>query len=981
MNDLQQVVDELRFILQREVLEKSDELIGYVEQYSSFCHETNARLRRCDECLRQGLRSEALHLADANPNLLDAVAILDFPERQDLIDLLNMYFLKPPEPLLLDVAAGLNAAYAEHEPLERLLNLHRLLAVGRAPLPQRLKVLRSLAELDASSFHWADDVREMERARIQELSAQIQTAARAGQTEVLKAITAELQSPDWYEEVPVAFLRDVRTRATQSIRDSARLRMAEINEHLHAAFSALDTTAARKLRTEWQEKQQIIRATDSDPLCEQVRPIFDWLEDADRTKSAEHDFAKLVTEVEQMLDKDHLAITEMERLQRSIERFDRSLPTTLNSRFQSRLNAIQVNDGRRKTAKVVAILVTVVIAVGTIVFLVQVYSESAKSKQVVASISALIDDGNLTDAKKLVDQYGLYALSPDWQDVKKRLSHAEQSEVERVARWNGEVERARASTELNAMETAIKAARDLARTTDEKLTVNQLQTDWQKRSAQVVDVRERKVRELIALATLQLKELDVELQSGKPIGEVKLLLSKADATVGELLPLSASISKELTSQIALVEGRSKAARQAVDDLSRREQLIERLTDATLMPPDGILASTKEGRYETTLREFATALPNDPRSPTMKTAADISPIASALASMRLVQRWRRMKPTDPKDVETRLKDVRAFLMTYPQSPDRERLKRYESWLTSIARRAVDNGDPDEGVRQRLHRLFNSKLIKDGHVLHDKQGNTYYLAKEQKTPFGSVAGFNYLIGFNGESVQISMKPDDLLTQTSVAPPQQELAAKVRVSVQNIPIDGWRDYFQELSETLMKADRLDPFLRYLLILKTIDFAGQGDSLLEEELAPVLHKLNDDEIDRSVAWMDPKSNSAAKARTRAREVLTALPPIMPLFANATRRYEQFERQLMFVRYPVGWLDNDPVTGWKCRTKWTPNGEFALWGVTRPDAAGTRSWIRIGRAERSEFTIDQANAPQVGEAGVIFASVMPPDTTDAESQ
>ena len=125
MNEIQRVVDELRFILQREVLEKTDELTTLVQEYSQLCHEVNARLRRCDECVKQGLRSEALHLAEATPNLLDAVAVLDFAERSELLDLIAMYFMTPPEPLLLEVATALNVAYAEHAPLEKLLDMHR----------------------------------------------------------------------------------------------------------------------------------------------------------------------------------------------------------------------------------------------------------------------------------------------------------------------------------------------------------------------------------------------------------------------------------------------------------------------------------------------------------------------------------------------------------------------------------------------------------------------------------------------------------------------------------------------------------------------------------------------------------------------------------------------------------------------------------------------------------------------------------------
>jgi len=131
MTEIQRVVDELRFLLLREVVEQTDELADLVREYSDHCHTANVRLRRGNECLKQGLRSEALHLAEAAPNLLDVVAVLDFAERDQLLEVVAMYFFTPPEPLLLDVASALNEAYAQHEPLQKLLDSHRLLALGR----------------------------------------------------------------------------------------------------------------------------------------------------------------------------------------------------------------------------------------------------------------------------------------------------------------------------------------------------------------------------------------------------------------------------------------------------------------------------------------------------------------------------------------------------------------------------------------------------------------------------------------------------------------------------------------------------------------------------------------------------------------------------------------------------------------------------------------------------------------------------------
>ena len=209
MTEIQRVVDELRFVLQREVVEQTEELAGLVRQYSAHCHDANLRLRRCDECLKQGLRSEALHLAEATPNLLDVIAVLDFAERDQLIEVVGMYFFTPPEPLLLDVASALNEAYAQHEPLQKLLESHRLLALGRSPLPQRLSVLRSLAALDEASPHWDLDVREMERARLRELEADSRSAAQRGDAAALKTLLGEVQAADWRETVPASLLRDL----------------------------------------------------------------------------------------------------------------------------------------------------------------------------------------------------------------------------------------------------------------------------------------------------------------------------------------------------------------------------------------------------------------------------------------------------------------------------------------------------------------------------------------------------------------------------------------------------------------------------------------------------------------------------------------------------------------------------------------------------------------------------------------------------
>ncbi len=117
MLDYQRIVDDLRGSLYSRDVQDLDFLRQAAAEYSMACDEVNDRLRKCGAFLRQGLRSEAIQLGENEPNLLDIVAILDFPERTEWLGMAITCGLAPPTPLKLDVAAELNQAYALEQPL------------------------------------------------------------------------------------------------------------------------------------------------------------------------------------------------------------------------------------------------------------------------------------------------------------------------------------------------------------------------------------------------------------------------------------------------------------------------------------------------------------------------------------------------------------------------------------------------------------------------------------------------------------------------------------------------------------------------------------------------------------------------------------------------------------------------------------------------------------------------------------------------
>src|SRR5205823_3118582 len=204
MVDYQRLVSEIRSFLQSSDWTSTEPLREPAAAFADVCREANERLRRCEEFLHKGLRSEALHLAQAEPALLDLVATLDFPERPQWEEVTMTYGLAAAPKLQLGAAEALNKAYAEDRPLEHLLRRHRLLALTRAPLRGRLVVLRSIAEVDTRNPVWADDITVFEQARLRQMEKEVDDAAGRNDTAALAGLREEVHKSQWRVAPPNA---------------------------------------------------------------------------------------------------------------------------------------------------------------------------------------------------------------------------------------------------------------------------------------------------------------------------------------------------------------------------------------------------------------------------------------------------------------------------------------------------------------------------------------------------------------------------------------------------------------------------------------------------------------------------------------------------------------------------------------------------------------------------------------------------------
>lgn len=359
MDDYQRLVDDIRSWLHAPDPARTTALRDLAQDYSEKCRDANQRLRRCDDFLKRGLDSEAIHLAETEPILLDTLAILDFPERPQWEHTVQLQGYPVAPPLRLDVAETLNAAYARLQPLEPLLKQHRRLALTRAPLGERLETLRQLAAEDSGNSAWKEDIATFEKARLQQLEKEVAEAVRDGNTPALNALIRELQQTAWQQPPPDAVLRTIYQPLLETLAAD-----------LENAFNANDPRRAMALRDQW---LALTRQLEPDPdslLARRNEKVFRWLSQEETRQAEDMEFQALVNRLEGALQQTR-PLEEIEQLVAELGRFRKPVPRYLLDGVKGR--RAHARDRERKQEVVilwVALAVGVLLLLGVVGFLV-----------------------------------------------------------------------------------------------------------------------------------------------------------------------------------------------------------------------------------------------------------------------------------------------------------------------------------------------------------------------------------------------------------------------------------------------------------------------------------------------------------------------------------------------------------------------------------------------------------------------------------
>jgi hypothetical protein len=950
MLDYQRIVDDVRSLLCVQEADAMDFLRAAAADYSVACDEVNERLHQCASLLRQGLRSEAIHLAEIEPNLLDVTALLDFPERPQWDAMTSRCGIAAPTPLMIEAAAALNEAYALERPLSALLQQHRLLALARGPLTARIKVLRRLAALDANNPIWHEDLQTFEQERQKQIQEEVKVAAQAGDSDALASLDAELSSPDWKNPPPPALLKSAAEAKRALHYWAVQSQLEELATALTAARNSARLDLGRTLYNRWQETIASSAWQPHQQLAERAAPALQWVGENLEREAAETALAGAVD--------DERSATRLQELHSHAVKFGK-LPPKLEERYFARLGKLQ------RAARLRRWLLGVGIAAGVAVAIILVglgVSYQRYEGQVAAALKNLpfmLDHDQFEQAETLLK--GLperVARDPRVQKWNSQLQQKLKKEVSRkaefaqklgeVKQWQGQVLKSldgepgqnvldRLRGELNHSREDLEQAAKLARTEEEHKAVD----DAEKFTEQVYEQWQRQLDQAFQgqYDDFEKKLTQIERDNYSSCDALKSKLADLSANLERWVRTCTHVSLALQPRITTLKERLVALENKVGELERQDGDEKQIT-ATV----GNLAA-----YTKALQAFIERHPDSEATPDLKRAVDES------LCWQAVFEWSELAGKINGTGITRLTPAAAQELTslanvalenFSGCPECAGLAELLPYLKAIARR--DNGG--ERIDAPLRKLFTAPLVKDVWMIEKENGKRYYV---NEMP---IAGrpFLYIVSFDGKTRGGNLISGEWEKAKVSYAPQVTVAEKIQPVLQALTDENWEPSFFKMLQAINADHSMDPILKANLLQQVLEAGIRGSYCLQKPFQRHLEWFNQQKINVFANWLDPTDSMVAMARSEAARKLNDFPDIVePGRAAAEDSKTLRQRRLPEYRW-VGWLNRARDGRWECLFSRQPKHNGRLMVVYRDGSGEKPRLVAVGSFQRGMIaTID----------------------------
>lgn len=962
--DYQRIVEEIQTVVTSEALTSESALSELAADYLAACEEANRRLRECAELLQKGLRGEAIQRCEVEPNLLDLTAVLDFPERAVWCDWLRQTERPVPPALSLDVAADLNAAYAEEQPLANLMERHRTLALVRAPIRLRIAVLRQIAAADAGNPIWSDDLRLYEEQRLKQLRAEIDAAQKASDIGGLVALEKELRDIAWVETPAPALLERVVKAAARLRAKQARAEMQQLEPLLTGAFSDFDVERARPLRSRWKACQMLAGLPSGDPLLERAAPAIEWLEEQDRRDQANAEHAQALADLERALDGNQSRV-ELDRLYHRLISCDRGVPEVIERRFRDRVTSLSLAESRRNKLRVASLSVAAIAAAAGLWLFIGRQLRETEAADAAHSLQALLDESKTAEAQQFFDgimrDRAWLDERTEIQELRSRLDGMVKAESDRRAAFVTALASARAAGVDRPDDALLDEARRLAATSKEKADVLKFEREIAHRRREMQDERNAafnaRVQELgKRIETLEKGDGD---DHEKRLEAIRLLVGEAEAlTAGK----AGGADAALVNNAKLLRTRLRTLEEtARDEIDRRRYMHE------------INASVGDwSQFRKRLGDYIDRFPGGKRASDFQRVIDASP---SLEDQ--IEKWNELtaafsqqeiKRVSLPEAVAQLAAAKALANDWRDAPQAPLIQARTAALEAITRRVESGG---QRIDAPLKEWFTLPWINGLKIVKTAKKGAYYV-EDDPTPLGQGSlKIDFIKDFRLAKGIAYVKQGDLAGEKSIAAsPQSVVAQEALGALQKLEDGNWETTFCQIALAVHENVDFDPVLKAQTLWQVLSAGCRGSIPLEHAFAKHLQQLKDSIPKDTVNWLDPTDKEAIRARAAADDLVRRLPDFRAAQEAAFKELELLCQPWPATQYRwVGWLMQGEDGRWKCSSKPLPEDWSAdLVLIERADQSPTIEVAKVGRMEKGRAVLAEAS-PLLLEGRPVYAA------------
>ena len=910
INDL---VEEIQQILTSDTPALEEELMDLAARLDESVAQVTKRLKQVDQLLSKGLRSEAIDLAEREPNLNDLITALDFPEFEAWNELLAQFDISAVKGLPPDLAAELNDAYSASASLENLVNRFRTQALSRATLTARIDTLRRLASKDVDNPAWEKDLLEFERARVAEVKAQLEQAVRNSDLEQLASLDHELASGDWRVTVPAGLKKQAAVAHRSLRRTVSRAEMESICYKLSDSYADFDLPLAKRLRQRFDALRQIVNLAPNDPLLDIAGPALDWVAQEEQKQTSENEYADAVAELEIAIEV-HATLPELESLYYKATRHDRSLPSQLAARLADRMETLRTQASRKRFAiVVVSCAAGIFVMTGVFLFVRQIGIRTEINGHV-DQITVLLADATKTGVlepltgyfQKVDEGRAVVAAAPELQGLKQQMENLQIAEAGRLSQMSELISISESLTstakridQLGAAAEALKKASDLAKNASEKSQIVTAEASLRSKEAELHNVIDTAFGEDLAALTQQVAKLPADSVDG--YNEISAQLSELFARPGvspELKTSVESLQVKVTQQRSMISRNLETARN-----------LASITDAV-----GRLAE-----FETRLRETAKTSIGTQRAQDFERVLNEEQkfYRGALAWNEVRQKFLAFDPRllRASEAQLLLDEARQFEQSSGPYAGPTQIDQRLVVLKAIAAR---NTGPDGSMLDAIRSIFAARTISSAYQVKTRDGEVYY-TPEIPQAAGSIYKFDYFTTITGTQtnsktlgVQKVMQSDQP-TEADWLSPQTKLWRRLMAQLNSDAPPDFEADVVRLAEQVVADNETDAILRFLLLERLLKLGSENSEFFRGRAEKPLKLIDDAGVSRLTNWVVFGDRRAEKDRSNAEFFFKARTDeiIQSLQMITTDRSLLHDSPIGPPVQWVGWLHRDPDGKW----------------------------------------------------------------------